>query len=248
MNIKNDIPKIIHYFWFGNKPKPQLILDCIESWRRFFPDWEIKEWNEHNYDINKCDYIREAYNLKKWAFVSDYARCDILYQYGGVYFDTDVEVLKEFPDYLWKTIAFCGVESTGTVNPGLVFCCPPKFWLMGDMLDSYNKSHFTFDRDINKVITINKRVTEILIEKGYKIKDSYQCIEGLAIYPCEYFCAFDQMIREPNITNNTITYHHYASSWSNHKFKNYVINISKKYLGIEKYRRILFLKRKFRNK
>ena len=103
------IPKIIHYCWFGGNPLPELAIKCIESWKKYLPDYEIKEWNESNFDINCCAYVREAYEAKKWAFVSDYARFWILYQHGGLYFDTDVELIKSIDDLIVKG-AFMGCE------------------------------------------------------------------------------------------------------------------------------------------
>ena len=96
------IPKIIHYCWFGRNPLPDSAKKCIESWRKFFPEYEIKEWNEDNFDVHLIPYVEEAYNAKKYAFVSDYARFWILYFYGGVYFDTDVEVIRPMDDILAK--------------------------------------------------------------------------------------------------------------------------------------------------
>ena len=90
-----EIPHIIHYFWFGNNEKPRIVLDCIDSWKKFFPGWKIIEWNEDNYNIDKSSYTKEAYSQRKWAFVSDYARFDVLYEYGGIYLDTDAEVIKD---------------------------------------------------------------------------------------------------------------------------------------------------------
>ena len=115
------IPKIIHYCWFGYNKKPELIEKCIESWHKFLPDWEFREWNESNYNVNKNEYIKEAYKQKKWAFVSDYARFDILNQYGGVYLDTDVELLKPISDEILQHEAFTGFQSNNRVNPGLIY-------------------------------------------------------------------------------------------------------------------------------
>lgn len=103
------IPKVIHYCWFGKKPKPKDVLNCIKSWKKYLPDYEIKEWNEDNYDVYKCQYMADAYKENKWAFVSDYCRLDVVYNYGGVYFDTDVEVIKSFNSLLKENL-FCGFE------------------------------------------------------------------------------------------------------------------------------------------
>ena len=147
--LQKMIPKIIHYCWFGRNPLPESALKCIASWRKFFPDYEIVEWNEDNFDVNTIPYTAQAYAAKKYAFVSDYARLKILYDHGGLYFDTDVEVIKPFDDILAGG-AFMGCELTAAqgcaVNPGLglgvsavrdfTTCClismPPcrSFWKM----------------------------------------------------------------------------------------------------------------------
>lgn len=207
------IPKIIHYFWFGGNPKPKIVENCLNSWKRFFPDYEILEWNETNYDINKCPYLREAYECRKWAFVSDYARFDVLYQYGGIYFDTDVEVLKKFPSSLFDYQAFTGVESTNIVAPGLVFACESGWTVLREILDNYEKSHF-LEAGNQNLMTVNERVTSILQKKGFHANGQFQVVEGLAIFPSEYFCGYNLDLQEPEITENTITIHHYTWSWA----------------------------------
>ena len=132
------IPKIIHYCWFGGNPLPEDAKKYIESWRKYCPGYEIKEWNESNFDINCCDYVREAYEAKKWAFVSDYARFYILYQYGGLYFDTDVEMIRPLFSILQKG-SFMGMEvnSPACVAPGLslhLICLKYKLLVIGKCL------------------------------------------------------------------------------------------------------------------
>ncbi len=144
------IPKIIHYCWFGGNPLPEDAKKCINSWKKYFPDYEIKEWNESNYDFNKCEYIKEAYKRKKWAFVSDYARFDILYQYGGIYFDTDVEVIRDMRDIL-KLGPYMGLEKGSFKNVDYVkINCNP--------MDSIQDNRVPSDGDINfekgKIIAI----------------------------------------------------------------------------------------------
>ena len=118
------IPKVIHYCWFGHHPLSPLAKKCMKSWKRYFPDYEIKEWNERNFDVNIIPYVKEAYEAKRYAFVSDYARFWILYRYGGIYFDTDVEVIRPMTDIIERG-AFMGCETVANkniplyVNPGL---------------------------------------------------------------------------------------------------------------------------------
>lgn len=237
------IPQKIHYFWFGHSPKSSLIIKCIESWKKFFPDFEIIEWNESNYDVNKNQYLREAYAHKKWAFVSDYARLDVLYHEGGIYFDTDVEVIRPFPLALYQAEGFTGVESTNLINPGLVFGCVPGLPILKDILDDYNSSSFISD-GVDGVITINMRVTDWFERNGFQRNGRFQHIAGVDIYPADYFCGYDQEVDEWYKTDNTLSIHHYTGSWKNKNIYSYLKykvfrNLLKFMLGTERYRKIL---------
>ena len=159
------IPHKIHYCWFGHNRKPKLINKCIESWRRYFPDWEIIEWNESNYDVNKNQYIAEAYRQKKWAFVVDYARFDILNNRGGIFLDTDVEFLKPIPQEFLYYEAFTGFESEATVNPGLIYASVPKQDILIKIMSVYERKEFgsKVDGRMEKIVDI---VTGVLKENG----------------------------------------------------------------------------------
>jgi len=212
------IPQIIHYCWFGNTPKSDEIIRCIESWKKFMPNWKILEWNEQNFDINKYTYTQEAYKLKKWAFVSDIARLDILYQYGGIYLDIDVEFIKSLPEYFLECSGICGFEYTNTIAPGLILGVEKGNEFIKKILDSYINEHFY----INKrgwYKTINTRITEQFEMDGLKKNNQLQIIDGFHIYPSEYFCGYNTDIREPEITENTICWHHYLGSWSKPSIK-----------------------------
>lgn len=237
------IPHIIHYCWFGKKPKPQLVIDCIETWKAFFPNWEIKEWNEDNYDVRKIPYIQEAYDAKKWAFVADYARFDVLYEYGGIYLDTDVEFVKPLPKELLKLKGFTGFECTGIVAPGLIFAVEKKFPILKEIINQYQTEHFEVRTDgIYK--TVNLHVTEILQQKGLKTNNTLQEVAELTIFPSEYFCGYDTDIHEPDITEKTICWHHYFASWSKEPVKTKIQKIVKKVLGKNNYKKLLFFKRR----
>ena len=133
------ISKKIHYCWFGGNPLPELALKCIESWRRFLPDYEIIEWNESNFDVYCCEYVQEAYEAKRWAFVSDYARFKILYENGGLYFDTDVEIIKPMDDLISKGgFMGCEEETALSVAPGLGLGVSPGLGLYKELLESYH--------------------------------------------------------------------------------------------------------------
>lgn len=206
------IPKKIHYCWFGGNKKSKLIIDCISSWKRFFPEYEIIEWNENNFDVHQCDYVAQAYKDKKWAYVSDYARMKVLDLYGGIYFDTDVEVVKRFPEAL-RERSFAGIEEfSKLVAPGLVYGCEAGDVIVHRMVEEYECDSFV-NENIDNMLTINKRITLILDEYGYEHEDRYQDLGVLEIYPSEFFCAYDGKRRKTCITTNTLATHHYTASW-----------------------------------
>lgn len=229
------IPKVIHYCWFGHNSLPPLAQKCIASWHKFLPDFEIKEWNEDNFDINAIPYTAQAYKHKKYAFVSDYARFKILYENGGIYFDTDVEVIKPMDDILAKG-GYFGRENENyfACNPGLGFACAPQSHLLKEMLDIYANLQFeTADGAINKK-TIVENFSEHLIKKGLQPKAGIIEFEGVFIYPADYFCPKPSEFSKIQISENTRTIHHYAASWidSKQRFANLLIQIFGKKLII----------------
>lgn len=223
------IPKIIHYCWFGGNPLPPLAKKCIASWKKYLPDYEIRQWDESNYDVNKIPYIKEAYAAKKFAFVSDYARFDILYNYGGIYFDTDVEIISPL-DCIISAGSFMGCENKATpgatpnllgvapglglrVNPGLGLGVTPGLGLIREILDNYSTLHFKRpDGSLNQT-TIVKYTTEILCKHGLVNTPDIHTVAGINIYPCEYFCPLDYNTGNLIITKNTVSIHHYTASW-----------------------------------
>ena len=208
----NEIPKIIHYCWFGENPLPELAQKCIASWKKYLPDYEIKEWNEENYDVRKIPYTAQAYDSKKYAFVSDYARFDILYQYGGLYFDTDVEVIKPLDEIL-KRGAFAGVESAGALAAGLGLASPAASPIYKEILDSYKNSSFIRNDGSMDLTTVVTRVSDIFKKHGFTDKNEIQKVDGITVYPSDYFCPKDYVSGNINITQNTYTVHWYDGSW-----------------------------------
>ncbi len=242
------IPKLIHYCWFGNNEKSDLIMRCIDSWKKYMPEYKIIEWNENNFDISQNNYCLEAYQARKWAFVADYARCWIIEKYGGIYFDTDVELLKSIPDVIIENNAFLGRESAGLVAPGLVYGSIAHHILARKMLDKYNREHFIINGKEN-LLTINVRVTELLKEMGYEASDKLTFADDIAIYPPEYFCGYDMDVHESAITSNTISIHHYDSSWKKKRTLKYNIQEFIKWtIGVEGYRRVLTYYRILKNR
>ncbi|MBO5136223.1 MAG: glycosyl transferase [Clostridia bacterium] len=212
------IPKIIHYCWFGGNQLPKSAQKCIESWKKYFPDYEIKEWNESNYDVNNISYTKQAYEAKKYAFVSDYARFDILYTYGGVYFDTDVEVIKSFDDIL-KNGAFMGCEIDGkgsnhiNVNPGLGIAVAPGQEIYKQILDAYSTFKFINEDGTLNTTTIVEYTTDILLKNGLSDGPGVQKVSDITIYPKDYFNPFDDATGRLRITENTHSIHWYSKTW-----------------------------------
>lgn len=212
------IPKIIHYCWFGGKPLPDLAIKCVESWKKYCPGYEIKEWNESNFDLRVCKYISEAYAEKKWAFVSDYARFWILYHEGGIYFDTDVELISPIDDLLKKG-AFMACESmlascsTLAIAPGLGLAASSELGLYKEILNFYHNKSFYRENGTLDLTTVVMIVTAIMKAHGWKQRFEVQCIENIYIYPPEYFCPKDHWTGEVTITENTRAIHHYSESW-----------------------------------
>ncbi len=210
------IPKIIHYCWFGRGPLPELAVKCIASWKQYLPAYEIKEWNEGNFDVNIISYTREAYAVKKYAFVSDYARFWILYHYGGLYFDTDVEIIRPIDDIIARG-AFMGCERDGhpsgiEVNPGLGIGAEPGLGLYKEMLDKYATMHFLGKGQAMNETTVVQYTTSLLRAEGLADTAGIQCIGGVYIYPKEYFCPLD-LEGNMHVTTNTRSIHHFMASW-----------------------------------
>lgn len=213
------IPKVIHYCWFGRNPLPPLALKCIESWKKYLPNYKIKEWNEDNFDVNIIPYTQEAYESKKYAFVSDYARFWILYHYGGLYFDTDVEVIKSMDDIIAKG-PFMGCEKDAqpgatalAVAPGLGLGVNPGLGLYGELLQLYAGLHFIKENGRLSLKTVVNYTTELLCSHGLKNITGIQEVAGVWIYPKEYFCPIDYVTKERIVTDKTYSIHHYAASW-----------------------------------
>lgn len=214
--LGNMIPKIIHYCWFGGNPLPQNAEKCIESWRKYLPDYEIKRWDESNYDVNSIPYTRDAYSAKKYAFVSDYARFWILYHYGGVYFDTDVEVMRSLDDIISEG-PFMGVEQQDdykiTVAPGLCLGAEAQNEFLGLLINRYETLSFIEPDGSLCLKNVVDITTECFLSEGLKNTPEIQQCCGFKIYPKDYFCPIDYTTRELRITANTRTIHHYAESW-----------------------------------
>lgn len=212
------IPKTIHYCWFGGNPLPESAMKCIESWRKYFPDYKIIEWNEQNFDINAIPYTSEAYKAGKYAFVSDYARFKILHDHGGIYFDTDVEVIKSMDDIIARGGFMgreLGEELGGDVNPGLGIGISAKHPIYAELLEKYSTLHFQNSDGSLNTTTIVKYTTELLKKHGLRATNEIQTIGDITIYPKDFFNPLNDNTGELEITTNTRSIHWYAKTWLN---------------------------------
>lgn len=206
------IPKIIHYCWFGRGEMPPLSLKCIDSWKKFLPDYELKRWNEETFDVNSIPYVKEAYQSRKFAFVTDYVRLNAIYHEGGIYMDTDVEVLKSM-DNLLHLPAFSGFESEKDIPTGIMASEKGGKWAK-EMLEYYNSDrHFILQDgtlDMTSNVTI---ISKLMSNKGFKLKNSYQVYENcMHIFPKDYFCPKSRT-GIITLTENSYCIHHFAASW-----------------------------------
>ena len=208
------IPKIIHYCWFGNNPKPTSVEKCIKSWKKYCHDYEIIEWNEDNFDINCNAYVKEAYDAKKWSFVTDYARLWILYNYGGIYFDTDVEVIRSI-DELLEYPAFFGYEDREYIATGLGFGAAKENQIVKCMLQDYENLHFLKSNGEYDLLPCPQRNTRAIAEYLVDVADTsiVNKIDGAVLFPKEYFCPLDWETRTMKKTEKTFTIHWFDASW-----------------------------------
>lgn len=207
------IPKKIHYCWFGGNPIPEQNLKWMESWRHFCPDYEIIRWDEGNYNVSKNVYMREAYEKKKWGFVSDYARLDIIYNYGGIYLDTDVELVRSYDELLYQP-AFCGIEANRKIAIGLGFGAERHNLIIKNLLDLYKDIFFLDRKDNLSLITCVRLQHPFYKKKGFLENGNYQILDGMTVYPESVLSPKDVYTGEVLITKNTFSIHHYDGSWT----------------------------------
>lgn len=238
------IPKKIHYCWFGGNELPDSAKDCIETWKRYLPEYEIIEWNEKNFDINSNRYVKEAYEAKRYAFVTDYVRLYALYHHGGIYMDTDVEVVKSLDKFLTHG-AFTGCENENMAVTGTMGAIKGHNWIK-DLLNYYKNRNFLQADGSHDTKTNTKIITEITIKNfGWKQENTYQVLkDDLHIYPYDVFCAKNFKTGEIEKNENTHTIHHFAGSWhgKEEKIKGRIIKI----LGADNIQSLKKLRNKLR--
>lgn len=218
LSDKPRIPKTIHYMWLGKKPLPPNLQQCIDSWQRYCPDYEVVRWDESNYDIAKHAYMRDAYERGAYGFVPDYARLDILYQYGGIYMDTDVEVIKSLDPLLYQE-AFCGVEKWQVVNFGGGSGAVKGHWMIGEFLKAREAVSFLDQNGRPNPITCGFYDTRTALKNGYRMDGTTQNIEGMNLYAYDYFHPYDYMSGHTNLTKHTYAIHRFHGGWLDEKMK-----------------------------
>lgn len=239
------IPKVIHYCWFGGNPLPKLAQDCIASWKKYLPDYEIKEWNENNFPFEKYNFAKEALENRKFAFVSDVSRLHALKEEGGIYMDTDVEVLKPLDSFLHHT-AFSGFENDDFVPTGIMASEKEGEWVT-ELLNYYDgKSLFNADGTIES-ISNTFIITAMMKERGFKMNNTFQeKTNYVTFYPNEYFCPKSYKTGNIELTENSYCIHHFAKSWIplKHKWRNSAKMKVMNYFGSENVQAVIDLIKK----
>ena len=230
-----SIPKIIHYCWFGGAKLPPQAVKCIESWKKYCPDFEIVCHSEKNFDISINRYAAEAYEAKKWAFVSDYVRLKVLYDEGGIYFDTDVELIKPI-EHLLTANGFMGYENTGEISSGLGFACEKGSELIRELLSDYDDISFINPDGTYDMTPCPVRNTSRIEKLGMNIKNQDQIFMGIRFLAPEYLCPIDYYTGKKKITENTCSIHHYSASWTSAKTKR--TTFIKRLIGVKLYNKL----------
>lgn len=211
MNIQEKIPRTIHYIWFGGKPLPPMAERCMASWKEHCPDYEIIRWDESNFDSGGNRYFEEALAAKKWAFASDYARLKVLVEHGGIYMDTDVEVLRPLDCFLEEE-AFSGFEAPSRIQTALM-ACRNAFPLFKRLLHDYDERSFVQPDGSYDETTNVTAITNACLELGLSLNGKKQTVEGFTLYPRDYFCPKDGKTRQVHLTENTYAVHHFDGAW-----------------------------------
>ena len=227
-----NIPKVIHYCWFGRGKMPPLAEKCINSWKKYCPDYKIVCHNEDNFDINQNKYAKEAYDAGKWAFVSDYVRLKVLYDEGGIYLDTDVELLKPL-DKLIEERGFMGFDDNGVISTGLGFACEKENELVGVLLKDYDDISFVLPDGSYDMLPCPDRNAKTMKELGFDHSNQNQIFKGIRMLPEDYLCPMKYYTGKKVITENTYSIHHFCASWTSSTAKRTLF--LKRIIGVKLY-------------
>lgn len=227
-----NIPKVIHYCWFGRGKMPAIAEKCIKSWKRYCPGYEIVCHNEDNFDITQNKYAKEAYDAKKWAFVSDYVRLKVLYDEGGIYMDTDVELIKPVDDLISEG-GYMGFDDNGIVSTGLGFACEKGNKLVGILLEDYDDISFIRPDGSYDITPCPDRNTKTLKKLGLDTDIKDQVFMGIHMLPEDYLCPMKYYTGKKIITKNTYSIHHFCASWTSKTAKRTLF--IKRIIGVKMY-------------
>ena len=230
-----SIPKVIHYCWFGKGKMPKLAKKCIKSWKKYCPDYELVLHTEDNFDLTQNRYLNEAYKAGKWAFVSDYARLKIIYENGGIYLDTDVELIKSIDD-LVKLNGFMGFDEKGIVATGLGFGAEKGNKIVSEFLKDYEGIPFVLSDGSYDLTPCPDRNTQALERLGMDINNTNQTFMDITFLPEEYLCPMDYYTGKKTITKNTYSIHHYSASWTSKVTKR--TTRIKRIIGVKMYNKL----------
>ena len=223
------IPKTIHYCWFGRGEKPKLVKKCIETWQKNLPEYKLIEWNEENFDVRVNTFVRQAYENKHYAFVSDFARAFVLYKYGGIYLDTDVEVLKSFDKFLENKM-FAGFEEADFVG-SCVVGAEQGAALLKEYMNHYENTPYVLEDGSKYKSTNVVLLTNLCEQRGIKRNNKFQNLEDIVIFPRTVFSPYDYINGANYITEESYAIHHFAQLWLprririKSKIKRIVINV-----------------------
>lgn len=225
------IPKTIHYCWFGGKELPDFLKECMESWMKYCPDYELVRWDENTFDVSKYEYTRQAAEHSRWGFVTDVARLDILYQYGGIYMDTDVKLLKPLDNLLYQK-GFVGVEQWGNINSGGGIGAIPHHKMIQEMLDYRLKFSFVMSDGSFNIETNGLYETAPFIRHGMRIDNTLQIINDMTVYPSSVFHPYDYMSCEEKVRDNTFSIHYFYGGWMQESDRKNREKTQKKYKNV----------------
>ena len=230
-----SIPKVIHYCWFGKGKMPPLAEKCIASWKKYCPDYEIVCLNEDNFDVSENRYAKEAYNAGKWAFVSDYVRLKVLYENGGIYLDTDVEIIKPIDDLI-KENGYMGFDDNGVISTGLGFACEKGNELVKILLADYDDISFVRPDGSYDITPCPDRNTQTMVKLGFDLEKKNQIFMGIHMLPEDYLCPMKYYTGKKIITKNTYSIHHFCASWTSATAKRTLF--VKRIIGVRLYNKL----------
>ena len=230
-----SIPKVIYYCWFGHGEMPKLSEKCIKSWKKYCPDYKIVCINEENFDVNQNRYAKEAYEAGKWAFVSDYARLKVIYEEGGIYFDTDVEIIKPI-DELVSGTGFMGFDDNGVISTGIGFGAEKGNELIRALLADYDDIPFLLSDGSYDMTPCPDRNTKTMVELGLDLNNQNQMFMGMRMLPEDYLCPMKYYTGKKVITENTYSIHHFYASWISKRARRTLF--IKRIVGVKMYNKL----------